>query len=184
MKNKLYISIGILTVLIIFYIININQQKNYQSTSNKIFNFDQEQVNSLLIKSEGASIEIQRVDTSWVIVNNDSLTLKNNVLTTFFDKIFKLESETIMTTNENKWSTYNVDDSLGTHLALVDYNDYTIGYYVFGRSNSDYARCYVRTKESSDVHLVNQNVMYNLQANPQYWGESVKGELLEVPEVQ
>ena len=89
-----------------------------------------------------------------------------------------------MTTNENKWSTYNVDDSLGTHLALVDYNDNTIGYYVFGRSNSDYARCYVRTKESSDVHLVNQNVMYNLQANPQYWGESVKGELLEVPEVQ
>ena len=147
MKNKLYISIGILTVLIIFYIININQQKNYQSTSNKIFNFDQEQVNSLLIKSEGASIEIQRVDTSWVIVNNDSLTLKNNVLTTFFDKIFKLESETIMTTNPEKWIKYNIDDNLGTHLTFIDFNNNTLGIFVFGRSSSDFSRCYIRFNE-------------------------------------
>jgi hypothetical protein len=161
MKNKLYISIGVLTVLIIFYIININQQKNYQSTSNQIFNFNQEQVNSLLIKSEGATIEIQRVDTSWVIVNNDSLTLKNNVLTTFFDKIFKLESETIMTTNSEKWIKYN-----------------TLGIFVFGRSSSDFSRCYIRFNDNPDVHLVNQNIMYNLQTRPEYWGEKITEETL------
>ena len=37
-----------------------------------------------------------------------------------------------MTKKENKWSTYNVDEALGTHLAIIDYNDNTIGYYVFG----------------------------------------------------
>ena len=178
MKNKLYISIGVLTVLIIFYIININQQKNYQSTSNKIFNFDQEQVNSLLIKSEDSSIEIQRVDTSWVIVNNDSLTLKNNVLTTFFDKIFKLESETIMTTNPEKWIKYNIDDNLGTRLTFIDFNNDTLGLFVFGRSSSDFSRCYIRFNNNPDVHLVNQNIMYNLQTRPEYWGEKITEEAL------
>jgi hypothetical protein len=178
MKNKLYISIGVLTVLIIFYIININQQKNYQSTSNQIFNFNQEQVNSLLIKSEGATIEIQRVDTSWVIVNNDSLTLKNNVLTTFFDKIFKLESETIMTTNPGKWIKYNIDDNLGTRLTFIDFNNDTLGIFVFGRSSSDFSRCYIRFNDNPDVHLVNQNIMYNLQTRPEYWGEKITEETL------
>ena len=86
-----------LAVLILFYILNINQQKNYQSTTNQIFDFNQTQVNSFIIKSESSTIEIQRVDTSWAITNNDSLVLKENILNTFFDKIFTLESETIMT---------------------------------------------------------------------------------------
>ena len=184
MKNKLSLAFGLLVLLIVLYVINVNQQKNYQSTSSKLLSIGKEQINKILIQSSGEAIEILRVDTTWAISGHDSLILKQDLLNSFFDRVLTLESETVMTTNENKWSTYNVDDSLGTHLALVDYNDNTIGYYVFGRSNSDYARCYVRTKESSDVHLVNQNVMYNLQANPQYWGESVKGELLEVPEVQ
>ena len=76
-----------------------------------------------------------------------------------------------MTKNENKWSTYNVDDSLGTHLAIIDYNDNTIGYYVFGKSNSDYMLCYVRKNKFPEVHLANNNVMYNLQVKPEYWGE-------------
>ena len=90
MKNRLYISIGVLAVLILFYILNINQQKNYQSTSSQIFDFNQTQVNSFLIKSESATIEIQRVDTSWTIANNDSLVLKENILNTFFDKIWPI----------------------------------------------------------------------------------------------
>ena len=44
MKNRLYISIGVLAVLILFYVLNINQQKNYQSTSSQIFDFNQTQV--------------------------------------------------------------------------------------------------------------------------------------------
>ena len=99
-----------------------------------------------------------------------------------FLEVLTLELETIVTKNETKWHIYNVDDSLGTHLALVDFNDNTIGYYVFGRSNSDYARCHVRMKESSQVHLANQNVIYNLQVSPQYWGEVEKVELPEVPQ--
>ena len=184
MKNKLFLAFGILVLLIVFYIININQQKNYQSTSSKLFSIEKEQIKKILIQSSGEAIELLRVDTTWAISGHDSLILKQDLINSFFDRVLTLESETIMTTNEAKWNTYNVDDSLGTHLALVDFNDNTIGYYVFGRSNSDYARCYVRTKKSSDVHLVNQNVMYNLQVRPQYWGETIKEELPTAPEVQ
>jgi hypothetical protein len=172
MKNKLLFSFGLLALLIILYVININQQKMYLSSSSKLFNIEKEQVKKILIQSQGEALELLRSDTTWSISGHDSLLMKADLLTSFFDRVLTLESETVMTKNESKWATYNVDDSLGTHLALVDYNDNTLGYYVFGRSKSDYARCYVRTKESSDVHLVNNNVMFNLQVNPQYWGNS------------
>ena len=171
MKNKLYISIGLLLVLVLFYIINVNQQKNYQSTSNQIFNFNKEQVNKFLIKSESTTIEIQKVDTSWVIANNDSLTLKENVLNTFFDKIFSLESETMMTKNTEKWSKYNIDDMLGTHLIFYNTNNDVLGIFVFGKSSSDFSRCYIRFNDKPEVFLVNQNIMYSLQIRPEYWGE-------------
>jgi len=100
-----------------------------------------------------------------------------DLLTSLFDKVLNLESETIMTTNKEKWYKYNVDDSLGIHLALVDFDQNTLGYYVFGRSSSDYARCYVRVDDKDEVHLVNQNLMYFLQTRPQYWGEVEKESL-------
>jgi len=184
MKNKLTIAFSILGLLIVLYVININKQKSYLSTSSKIFHIEKEQINKILIQSKGEALELLKVDTTWTISGHDSLIIKEDLLNSFFDRVLTLESETIMTRNENKWTTYNVDDSLGTHLALVDYNDNTLGYYVFGRSASDYARCYVRTKESSHVHLANNNVMYNLQIQPQYWGESIIEELPIAPKVQ
>ena len=84
-----------------------------------------------------------------------------------------------MTQKQEKWFTYNVDDSTGTHIALVDWNDETIGYFVFGRSNSDYSRCYVRGQNSDNVYLTNKNVMYNLQTRPTYWGEPPKADVPE-----
>ena len=64
----------------------------------------------------------------------------------------------LMTQKEEKWPTYNVDDTTGTHLALVDLDDNTIGYYVFGNSSSDYSRCYVRSNEIPNVYLTNNNI--------------------------
>ena len=37
MKNKLLLAFGLLALLIVFYVINVNQQKDYQSTSSKLF---------------------------------------------------------------------------------------------------------------------------------------------------
>ena len=104
-------------------------------------------------------------------MGHDSLTLKDNIIQTFFNRVLTLESERIMTQKKENWIKYNIDDSTGTHLALIGMDDNTIDYLVFGRSNSDYSRCYVRKNKSDNVYLVNQNIIYILQTNPNYWGE-------------
>ena len=174
MNKKLLYGLIALTILILLYIVNINQQKSYASTSQKLLDINKEKINKILIQSKTEAIELLQVDTTWAISGHDSLQIKIDLLTSLFDKVLNLESETIMTTNKEKWYKYNVDDSLGTHLALVDLDQNTLGYYVFGKSSSDYARCYVRINDKHEVHLANQNLMYFLQTRPQYWGEVEK----------
>ena len=56
----------------------------------------------------------------------------------------------------------------------IGYKGKTIGFYVFGRSQSDYPRSYVRVGNDPKVYLADQNVTYMLQTRPTYWGEKPK----------
>ena len=171
MNNKLKIGIAALIILVGLFFINQNNQKSYTSQSTSLFSISENDVKKILIQANQEAIELIKVDTTWSISGNDTLVVKDRSISQFFDKVLNLKLETLMTTKQEKWETYNISDSLGTHLALVGWNDETVGYYVFGRSNSDYARCYVRTDQSSDVYLTNENIVYSLQTSPTYWGE-------------
>ncbi len=174
MKNKIIIACSSLVVLIIFFMINLKTQQSLQSSSSKIFSIDKNIIQKIIIKSNDDMIELSKLDTTWMIIGHDSLQCKQNLIDSFFDRVLTLESETIMTKNQNKWSIYSVDDYLGTHLEIIDSNANSLGAYIFGSSSSDFSRCYMRKIGSPEVLLVHQNVMYNLQVNPNYWGEVIK----------
>ena len=183
MNNKLIIGFIILCIMSGLYFLNLNNQKNYSSSTTELTTIEQDEIKKILIQAQGEAIELIRIDTTWSITGHDTLTIKKQPLISFFDKVLNLKLETVMTKKEEKWGTFNIDDSSGTHLALVDFNDNTISYFVFGRSNSDYARCYVRRNTSSDVYLASENVMFNFQTRPEYWGEKIS-ETIEGPPVE
>ena len=78
----------------------------------------------------------------------------------------------------NNYGKYSLDDSTGTHLALINSKDETVGYYIFGRSKSDYSRSYVRVGDDPKVYLADQNVLYMLSTRVTYWGEELKEDVL------
>ena len=179
MGNKLSISLIILFTVVGLYFLNLNQQKAYNSFSTNFITLDQNSVNKFIIQSQNDALEIVRQDTSWAISGHDSLIIKEQTLSSFFDKVINLKSQALMTSKQEKWHKYNIEDSTGTHVAFIDYADHTIGYFVFGRSSSDYARSYARKGEESEVYLLDTNILYNLQTRPQYWGEAIKKDDIE-----
>ena len=174
MNNKLILSFIVLCVFLGLYFLNLSGQKNYSSKKSNLTNINKDSIQKILIQSNEEVLELVKNDTLWSISSHDTLNIKEQSLNNFFDKILNLELETTMTEKEEKWGAFNIGDSTGTHLALIDYNGNTLSYFVFGRSNSDYARCYVRTSNSSNVYLASENVMYIMTTNPNYWGEKPK----------
>jgi len=100
-----------------------------------------------------------------------------------FDKVLKVNKGTIISENPEKYGKYSVDDSTGTHLAVIDSKGETVGYYVFGRSKSDYSRSYIRIDNDPKVYLADQNVTYMLSTQETYWGQKPKVEVPPPPPI-
>jgi len=177
MTKNFQIALIILVVLIGIFFFNKNSQSKLETVSEAIFTDDIEDIFKFLIQSGEEAIELARVDTVWRISGNDTLEVKSQSMDNLFDKVLKVNRGTIISENPEKYGKYSVDDSTGTHLAVIDSKGETVGYYVFGRSKSDYSRSYVRVGSNPKVYLADQNVTYMLQTRPTYWGEKPKDEV-------
>ena len=178
MTKNVQIALIVLMILVGIYFLNKNSQTKFESTSEVIFNDDPEDIFKFLIQKSDEAIELARVDTLWRISGNDTLEVKSQSMDNLFDKVLKVNRGTIISENPQKYGKYSVDDSSGTHLAVINSKGETVGYYVFGRSKSDYSRSYVRVGSDPKVYLADQNVTYMLQTRPTYWGEKPKEEVL------
>ena len=178
MTKNVQIALIILVILVGIYFLNKNSQTKFESMSVVIFNDEPEDIFKFLIQQGQEAIELSRVDTLWRISGNDTLEVKSRSMDNLFDKVLKVNRGTIISENPEKYGKYSVDDSTGTHLAVINSKSETVGYYVFGRSKSDYSRSYVRVGSDPKVYLADQNVTYMLQTRPTYWGEKPKEEVL------
>ena len=171
MTKNLKIALIVLVVLTGVYLLNIRSQGKLESTSTAIFIDDPEDVFKVLIQTGEEAVELTRVDTIWRISGNDTLVIKPRSIENLFDKVLKANRQTIISESPEKYGKYSVDDSTGTHLAVINSEGKTVGYYVFGRSKSDYSRSYIRIGNNPKVYLVDQNVTYMLSTREAYWGE-------------
>ena len=178
MTKNVQIALIVLVILIGIFFLNKSSQTKFKSTSDAIFNNKSEDIFKFLIQKGEEAIELARVDTLWKISGNDTLEVKSQSMDNLFDKVLKTHRGTIISENPEKYGKYSVDDSTGIHLAVINSKGETVGYYVFGRSKSDYSRSYVRVDNDPKVYLADQNVTYMLQTRPTYWGEKTKEEVL------
>ena len=181
MTKNFQIALIILVVLIGLFIFNKNSQSKLETVSEAIFTEDIEDIFKFLIQKGEEAIELARVDTMWRISGNDTLEIKSQSMDNLFEKVLKVNRGTIISENPEKYGKYSVDDSTGTHLAVVDSKGETVGYYVFGRSKTDYSRSYIRIGDDPNVYLADQNVTYMLSTRVTYWGEKPKEEVLPPP---
>ena len=184
MTKNFQVALITLVVLIGILFFNKNTQSKLESVSEAIFTHDTEDIFKFLIQKGEEAVELAREDTMWRISGNDTLEVKFRSMDNLFDKVLKVNRGTIISEKPEKYEKYSVDDYTGTHLAIIDNNGNTIGYYVFGRSKSDYSRSYVRVGNDPTVYLADQNVTYMLQTRPTYWGEKSKDDLPPPPPVE
>ena len=189
MNNPLR-NISIFAVILLFLFLMISKQENENFTkSNKIFNGDETKVSKVLIHQGINSIQLNKLDTSWHISGVDTLVMRKNRIDDFFDKVLNVKRTTIRSKKPSNWMNYSVDDSMGTHLIIMDSNDETIGHYVFGRSKTDWAHNFVRMKNmqssknaQNNVYETSESIIHLLNTSVTYWGEKLPDPEFETAE--
>ena len=161
MTDSIKYSLAALGLIILLFLYNSSSQKSLEMDGQAIFNGSEE-------KKE---IELIKTDTTWSFSNNDSLVVKENQVDKIFDRLLKVEKEILITSKEEKWEKFGVDDSLARHIIVYDENDNEILHYLFGNSGQDWQHNYTRKHGSPDVYRTNDNVFFLLNTNSTYWGK-------------
>ena len=170
MTKSMKILLGALGLIIVLFFVSQSRQKRHLTQSTNVFSVIMDEVDKFDIQKDSLFISIQRKDTSWQIVGNDSLLIQMNRIDDVENKILRVKRESIVSNNSKKWKKFNVDDSLGLKLTFYGYNNEKLGEAIFGRSSSDWQRCYVRMVNETEVFMTNENILNNLQTRPTFWG--------------
>jgi len=171
MTDSIKYSLAALGLIILLFLYNSSSQKSLEMDGQAIFNGSEEEVFRIKLSEDKKEIELIKTDTTWSFSNSDSLVVKENQVDKIFDRLLKVEKEILITSKEEKWEKFGVDDSLARHITVYDENDNEILHYLFGNSGQDWQHNYIRKHGSSDVYRTNDNVFFLLNTNSTYWGE-------------
>ena len=171
MTDSIKYSLAALGLIILLFLYNSSSQRSLEMDGQAIFNGSEEEVFRIKLSEDKKEIELIKTDTTWSFSNNDSLVVKENQVDKIFDRLLKVEKEILITSKEEKWEKFGVDDSLARHITVYDENDNEMLHYLFGNSGQDWQHNYIRKHGSSDVYRTNDNVFFLLNTNSTYWGE-------------
>ena len=171
MTDSIKYSLAALGLIILLFLYNSSSQRSLEMDGQAIFNGSEEEVFRIKLSEDEKEIELIKTDTTWSFSNNDSLIVKENQVDKIFDRLLKVEKEILITSKEEKWEKFGVDDSLARHITVYDENDNEMLHYLFGNSGQDWQHNYIRKHGSSDVYRTNDNVFFLLNTNSTYWGE-------------
>ena len=171
MTDSIKYSLAALGLIILLFLYNSSSQKSLEMDGQAIFNGSEEEVFRIKLSEDKKEIELIKTDTTWSFSNNDSLVVKENQVDKIFNRLLKVEKEILITSKEEKWEKFGVDDSLARHIIVYDENDNQMLHYLFGNSGQDWQHNYIRKHGSSDVYRTNDNVFFLLNTNSTYWGK-------------
>lgn len=169
MTDTIKYSIGALALIVVVFLYNQKNQNSHQISGQVIFSGQRDDVHRIVISEADKSVELIKIDSTWSLSNFDSMIVKENQVDKVFNKLLKVKEEMLITSKEEKWEKFGVDDSLGRHLKVYNKDDKEILHYIFGNSGQDYQHNFARMNKSSNVYRTNDNVYFLLNSSVTYW---------------
>ena len=176
-KSLQYLIIAFVLLLFLFFI-NRSQQNKYNSSSELIFNIDDDKIYRILfLDTNGDSLSIVKTDTTWTMPKSDTLVIKDRQINQFFEKVVNGKYDMIRSKNPDNWSKYGVTDSLGKTVSLFDSNNKLIKSVIFSNKGQDYSHNNYRIVGENEVYRTTENIFYLINITPSYWGSPPKIEV-------
>ena len=176
-KSLQYLIIAFVLLLFLFFI-NRMQQNKYNSSSELIFNIDDDRIYRILfLDTNGDSLAIVKTDTTWTMPKSDTLVIKDRQINQFFEKVVNGKYDMIRSKNPDNWSKYGVTDSLGKTVSLFDSNNKLIKSVIFSNKGQDYSHNNYRIIGENEVYRTTENIFYLINITPSYWGSPPKVEV-------
>ena len=154
MNKSLQYLFATFGVLLLLFFINQSQQNKYQISSESIFSVNEENIFQIsLHDSNGDSLVLVKTDTSWTMLQADTLKMRDRQIDQFFGKVVNGTYDMVMSKNPEKWEKFGVTDSLGKTVNLFDENGTLLSSVIFSNKGQDYSHNFYRIDSENEVRI-------------------------------
>jgi hypothetical protein len=173
--RNLAIIFVVLLAVVIFY--KISTMNGYRTFNSQIVLVDVEEITNLQysLKADETAYNIQRKGDVWnVLVGNKAYMADTAAITQALSQLANLQAKHIAAKSEEKWEDFQVTDSLGTRVKLLNNDevlaDFYIGRFSYQQPQNPYQRqgqmtTYIRLAGKSEVYAVDGFLSMLFQKN-------------------
>ncbi len=124
-KLSVKILLIILGVLLVIYLITLLSDKSERTFKEIVLTVDTANVNTILIFPIGKDdVKLIRLDTAWKVeLDSVNYNADRKMIKNIFTQLINLKTDRVAATNESKWAEFEVDDSTGTRVILMNDED-------------------------------------------------------------
>lgn len=164
-KSILYSIIG-LAVLIAVLIIwqNPLDHKASQDNNQTILTKSLDNVAKIEITKQGKTTLLDKLDDKWVVTSENNAEANTEYITKLLDSLNEVKTGTIISQNPDKLINFELGEGMGTNLKLSDSQNNTLLELQIGKMGPAFTQCYVKLPNSSNVLLINQNLLLSVSA--------------------
>ncbi|MBM3327273.1 MAG: DUF4340 domain-containing protein [Calditrichaeota bacterium] len=168
MKNRLiYILGGVLIAqIIIFGLLSIDTHRVKEKV--RFLSQDTSQVNYVKIRNKDGMVVLNRVGQNWRMTEPYNSPANPSYVKTLLEKLAGLELESYITSNEDKYSQYEMTDTTAAYVE-VGKEGGTIDKFWCGKPSDTYTHTYMRRDGSKEIWLVSGTPRSSLTRRPKDW---------------
>ncbi|MFH0766033.1 MAG: DUF4340 domain-containing protein [Calditrichota bacterium] len=167
MSRTLTILIALLAAQIVVYaLVSIDTHKVQKKE--QFLSIDTSLVDYIKIRNEDGEMVMKRVGTRWKITEPLEYSANPSYVKTLLEKMAELQVETEVTSNPDKYQTYELDD-LAAKYAELGKEGGKIDKFYTGKSSDSYTQTYMRRADSKKVLLVSGSPRSSFSRKPEDW---------------
>jgi hypothetical protein len=167
-KSILYliIALAVLIAIFIFWQNPLNN-KATQDNTQSILTKGLEDVKKIEITKNSKTTLLDKLDNKWVVTSENNAEANTEYITKLIESLKEVKTGTIISQNPGKFITFELGEGMGTNIKLSDGQNNVLLELQVGKMGPAYTQSYVRKPNSSNVLLINQNLLLSL--TPTTW---------------
>jgi hypothetical protein len=164
-KNRLYLLI-LITLVVIFVLTRMGEKKEIRTS---FFTIAPSDVGMIEISNQTDTLRLVLENDKWLIAKPFSFPTQQRRIDDLFDKVLSVQfSRTPLSESENSHKDFNVTDSLGTRLTILDKKGKIAADVMIGR-NDNYHYANARNIGDKKVYQLLANITHNINPALSAW---------------
>jgi len=178
--KQIYVLLVVLVLLsIVAYVAHQSkkppERPPAESEQAKLFpSIKADDIAAIKIKSLGSEAHIARDETgTWVVPDKDNYPADAKAIERMLEAIETMDRGTVVSRNPEKQPLYEVDETTGTEVTVLDKDENQLAQFFVGKAGQDFFSTNIRLAGESEVRLVRKMLSYMFKRPGGDWREKL-----------